>query len=109
MLKEVLVQHIGAHVPLHRGVRPIDELVSQTGPGVIGHHPKLSVDEPSPRTPGCGLSSAVLTGRDDGHAVIASSPLLKTVIRLIRPVSKEYRWNTTAGSTRRSPLRSNIC
>jgi hypothetical protein len=41
VLQELLVHHIGTHVPLHRGIRAVDELVSQTGPDVIAHTGKI--------------------------------------------------------------------
>ncbi len=41
MFQQLVVHHIGAHVPLDRGIRLIDEQISQTGPGVIGHHSKI--------------------------------------------------------------------
>ena len=37
MLKEVLVQDVGAHAPLRRGVRIINEEVRECGPLVIAH------------------------------------------------------------------------
>jgi hypothetical protein len=43
MLQQLLVQHVGAHVPLHRGVRLIGELAGQVGPGVIVHHSTIQV------------------------------------------------------------------
>src|ERR1700722_10828892 len=42
MLQELPVHHIGAHPPLHRCIRPIDELVRQAGPRVIAHGTKIS-------------------------------------------------------------------
>jgi hypothetical protein len=41
MLQQLLVQHIGAHLPLHRGIGLIGKLVSQPGPGVIAHNTKI--------------------------------------------------------------------
>ncbi|AHK32019.1 hypothetical protein Pd630_LPD04806 [Rhodococcus opacus PD630] len=41
MLQQLLVQHIGAHAPLHRGIRLVGKLVGQTSPGVIAHHTKI--------------------------------------------------------------------
>ena len=41
MLEQLLVQHVGAHAPLHRGTGLVGKLVSQTGPGVIAHHTKI--------------------------------------------------------------------
>jgi hypothetical protein len=45
MLQQVLVQHVGAHVSLHRGIRLIDEEVRQAGacPRAIAHAHKISV------------------------------------------------------------------
>src|SRR5436309_13974402 len=45
MLQQLMVQHIGAHSPLHRGISLIGKLVSQTGPGVIAHQTAL-LDSP---------------------------------------------------------------
>ena len=41
MREQLFVQHIDAHEPLHRGISLIDEVVSQTGPGVITHRTKI--------------------------------------------------------------------
>jgi hypothetical protein len=40
MLQQLLVQHVGAHAPLHRGVSLIGKLVGQTGPAVA-HQTKI--------------------------------------------------------------------
>jgi hypothetical protein len=42
MLAQLLVQHMGAHVPLHRGIGLVGELFRQLGPGVIAHHTKIA-------------------------------------------------------------------
>lgn len=54
------------------------------------------------RTPShsCRHTSAALV---HGHDVAASSHVPKPVIRRIRPVSKKYRWNATAGFITRAP------
>jgi acyl-CoA synthetase (AMP-forming)/AMP-acid ligase II len=41
MLQQLLVEDIGAHNPLYRGVSLVGELVGQTGPGVIAHLTKV--------------------------------------------------------------------
>jgi hypothetical protein len=43
MIEQLLVHHIGAYEPLHRGIGLIGELVSQRGPGVIAHHRTVHV------------------------------------------------------------------
>ena len=42
MLKQLLVQYIGAHVTLHGGIGLIGKLVSQPGPSVIAHHTMMA-------------------------------------------------------------------
>ena len=38
MLEQLLVHHVGTHVPLHRGISLVGKLVGQAGPDVIAHH-----------------------------------------------------------------------
>ena len=37
MLEQLVMQHVGAHAPLHRGIGLIGKQVGQLGPGVIAH------------------------------------------------------------------------
>ncbi len=43
VLEQLVVHHIGAHVPLDGGVRLIGKLIGQAGPGVFAHDLTIQV------------------------------------------------------------------
>src|SRR5580692_4879113 len=49
MLEQLLVQHVGAHVPFDGGIGLIGELVGQTGPGVVAHRHQVTGGTANPR------------------------------------------------------------
>jgi hypothetical protein len=58
VFEELLMHHIGAHVPLYRGIGFIDERVGQIGPGILCHALTMS-PTPGWTQPACHKTTEV--------------------------------------------------
>ena len=99
MLQQLVVQHVRAHVPLHRGVGLVDELVGQAGPGVLVHRTKIVSAPPHP------VRTASLDPRFTLSSFSRSSVMSHTEATIRRPDEGSGTALPPETQTARIPLR----